>query len=245
MPGAVTELLRSHRPLIHEGGRTCAGLSWTALEWLEANVEPEMHTLETGAGLSTIVFAASRAKHVAVTPEADEESAVRAACRDLGVGQGRVEFVLGSSVDVLPELPETALDLVLIDGAHGFPYAILDWWQAGRRLRLGGLMLLDDAYLPPVLAVLDGLRGVGSWRVEGAISDRTVLLRKLGDELPPDVWPRGRFGGRQSFRYLPLRRRVVASTRHRLLSTTFGEVVLSIRHTRRMRRSERMGSSDG
>ena len=241
MPGAVTQLLRERRPLIHEGGRTCAGLSWTALEWLEEHVEPEMATLETGAGLSTIVFAASGARHVAVTPEADEEIAVRAACRDLGVEANSVEFVLGSSVDVLSDLPTDDLDVVLVDGAHGFPYAILDWWQAGRRLREGGLMLLDDAYLPPVLAILDGLRGVNSWRVEGPISDRTVLLRKLSDELPPSVWPSGRFGGYQSFRYLPLRRRLVASTRHRMLSTRLGELAVELQRTRRIQSHARLG----
>jgi Methyltransferase domain len=202
-----------------------------------------MQTLETGAGLSTIVFAAAGSRHVAVTPEADEQEAVRCACRELGVDASRVEFVLGSSVDVLPMLPRDELDVALIDGAHGFPYAILDWWEISRRLRTEGLILLDDAYLPPVLAILDGLRGVSSWRVEGPISDRTVLLRKLSDEATPDVWPAGRFGGNQSFRYLPLRRRLVASTRHRLLSTRLGDLAVGARRARRSRRSASEGAS--
>jgi hypothetical protein len=234
--GSVTHTLRSRLPLIHEGGRTCAGLSWEALEWLEDQVEPGMQTVETGAGLSTIVFAASGAHHIAVTPEAAEEAAVRAACRELGIAEDGLEFVLGPSERVLPELPERELDLALIDGAHGFPYAILDWWQLGRRLRLGGRMVIDDAYLPPVLAILDGLRGVAAWRVEGAISDRTVVVRKLTDELPPGVWPGGPFGGHQSFRYLPLRRRLVAAARHRALSTPLGKRAVGARRALRSRR---------
>ncbi len=194
-------------------------------------------------GLSTIVFAASGARHLAVTPEADEEAAVRRACRDLGIDANRVEFVIGSSEDVLSGLPQSDLDIVLVDGAHGFPYAILDWWHAGQRLRVGGLMLLDDAYLPPVLAILDGLRGVASWQIEGPISERTVLLRKLGHEPPPGVWPSGRFGGHESFRYLPLRRRLVASTRHRVLSTRVGELAVDLRRARRAQPHDRMGSS--
>jgi Methyltransferase domain len=235
MSDAVTEVLRTRRPLIHEGGRTCAGLSWPALEWLEANVEREMCTLETGAGLSTIVFAAAGAKHVAVTPEPGEELAVREACGELHIDESRVKFALGSSLDVLPTLLHRDLDVVLVDGAHGFPYAILDWWEAGRRLQRGGLMLLDDAYIPPVLAILDGLRGVRSWRIERTIGDRTVLLRKLGDEPPPDVWPSGRFGGRQSFRYLPPRRRLVASARHRFLTTRLGGLAVDLKQARRAR----------
>ena len=233
MRRSITQLLRSERPLIHEHGRTCAGLSWEALAWLEQHLEPEMRTLETGAGLSTIVFAAAGSMHIAVTPEADEETAVRTACGSLQVDDARVRFLLGPSEDVLPGLTERDLDLVLVDGAHGFPYAILDWFQLGRRLRVGGAMVLDDAYLPPVLAILDGLRGVPSWRIEGPISDRAVLVRKLGGDLPPDVWPGGRFGGRESFRYLPLRRRLTAAPRHRLLSTGLGELAVKARRRRR------------
>ena len=235
MMGTVTQALRAQRPLIHEDGRTCAGLSWEALEWLEFNVRPGMRTLETGAGLSTIVFAASGATHIVVTPEAAEEAPVREACRSLGVGVDGLRFVIGPSEEMLPELPERELDVVLIDGAHGFPYAILDWWHLGRRLRLGGGMLLDDAYLPPVLAILDGLRGVPAWRVEGPISDRTVLVRKLTDGLPPAVWPGGPFGGRESFRYLPLSRRLVASTRERALSTRLGKLAIAARRNARGR----------
>jgi hypothetical protein len=198
-----------------------------------------MVTLETGAGLSTIVFAACGAAHVAVTPEAAEETAVRAACKELGISTEGLEFVIGPSQEVLPALPERGLDLALIDGAHGFPYAILDWWQVGQRLRLGGRIVLDDAYLPPVLAILDGLRGVPSWRIEGPISDRTVVIRKLSDELPPGVWPGGPFGGHQSFRYLPVRRRYVAAARQRVLATPLGEVAVRARRALRSRRSAR------
>jgi 8-oxo-dGTP pyrophosphatase MutT (NUDIX family) len=237
MTTPVTHSLRMRRPLIHEGGQTCAGLAWTALGWLEDHVEPGMETLETGAGLSTIVFAASGATHIVVTPEAAEEAAVRAACEEFGISAERVEFVIGPSEEVLPVLPKRELDLALIDGAHGFPYAILDWWQVGRRLRLGGRIVLDDAYLPPVLAILDGLRGVPSWRVEGPISDRTVVIQKLSDELPPGVWPGGPFGGRQSFRYLPARRRYVAAARQRVLQTPLGEVAVGARRALRSRLS--------
>jgi hypothetical protein len=235
MSTSLTQRLRADMPLVHEDGRTCAGLSWSALEWLESHVLSGMRTLETGAGLSTIVFAASGADHVVVTPEAAEEQALRAACEKLAVSVERVNFVIGRSEDVLPQLDTAPLDLALVDGAHGFPYAIVDWWELSRRLRVGGSMLLDDAYLPPVLAILDGLRGVPSWRIEGPISDRTVLVRKVAEGLPSGVWPGGPFGGRMSFRYLPPRRRLVAAVRHRLFATGVGRRLVSVRQARRSR----------
>jgi hypothetical protein len=208
--------------MIHEDRRTSAGLSWEALHWLESTVSAGMRTLETGAGLSTVIFAARGASHTVVTPVADEEAAIRALCASVQIDDSNVDFVIGRSEDVLPTLGDSPLDLVLVDGAHGFPYAILDWWHLSGRLEIGGVMLLDDAYIPPVLAILDGLRDVAAWRTEGSISDRTVALRKLSNDRPPAVWPSGRFGGHESFRYLPPRRRASAALRHRALATALG-----------------------
>lgn len=71
-----------------------------------------------------------------------------------------MRFAVGLSQDVLPELTPNPLDLVLVDGAHGFPLPILDWFFAGGRLGRGGVLVLDDVHLPhvavPLLAVLAG-----------------------------------------------------------------------------------------
>ena len=233
MAGSICEALRSLRPLVHEGGSTSAGLSWEALQWLEDHVEPGMRTIETGAGLSTIVFASCGAGHIAITPVAEEELAVRAICASMAVDASSVRFIIRPSEVVLPSLPASPLDLVLVDGAHGFPYAILDWWYLAGRLRIGGTMLLDDAYVPPVLAILDGLRKVPSWRIGPPIGDRTVPIQKVGDELPSGVWPGGSFGGRQSFRYLPLRRRLRAAFKHRVFATAVGRRAVALRHESR------------
>src|SRR5918992_6172094 len=111
LPGSVTAALRAAPPGLHGAGDEYWGLAWPALEWLERNVEPGMATLETGAGSSTIVFAARGARHDAVTPEPVEEERIRAACRRLGVDDSGVHFLLGSSHEVLPAWDARALDL--------------------------------------------------------------------------------------------------------------------------------------
>ena len=55
----LTDRLRAAPPGIHGAGDEYWGLAWPALEWLEAELRPEMATLETGSGASTIVFAAA------------------------------------------------------------------------------------------------------------------------------------------------------------------------------------------
>jgi hypothetical protein len=219
---SLTAELRAAPPGLHGAGDEYWGLAWPALEWLEREVRPGLATFETGAGSSTIVFAAGGAEHEAVTPEAAEEERIRASCKELGVDGAKLRFLLGSSHEVLPAWKARELDLVLIDGAHGFPYPILDWWYLAPHLRVGGRMLVDDAYMPAVGALVDALRASPAWQLEQAVGHRTVVVRKLADELPDFDWRGERIGGRMSFRYLPPLRRAAASVQHRLFTTELG-----------------------
>jgi precorrin-6B methylase 2 len=221
VPGSLTESLRKTPPSLH-GRDEFWGLAWEALEWLERNVQPGMTTLETGAGASTLVFAAAGATHQAVTPDEDEERRIRDACAARGIDDSRVEFHIGRSQDILPSLETQPLDLVLVDGAHGFPYPILDWWYLAPRLKVGGRMLLDDAYLSPVATLIDYVRASDSWTLEAPISFRTAHIRKVKDEDPPGEADALAAHGRMRFSYLPPGRRLVASARMRVFSTRAG-----------------------
>ena len=218
---SLTDELRAAPPGLH-GQAEFWGLAWEALAFIERTVQPGMATLETGAGASTIVFAARGADHEAVTPSADEANRITAECERRGIATDKLRFRIGSSASVLRTWEPRQLDLVLVDGAHAFPYPTLDWWYLAPHLRIGGLMLLDDAYMPPVAAVVDYLRGSPAWRLEQPVSFRTAAARKLADEVPPGEWKGERSGGRMSFRYLPPQRRVSASARQRFFSTRPG-----------------------
>ena len=62
MAAPITDSLRSAPPGLHGAGEYW-GLAWSALAWLEENVQPGWATLETGAGASTVVIAAAGAEH--------------------------------------------------------------------------------------------------------------------------------------------------------------------------------------
>src|ERR671936_1650101 len=203
----LTDDLRTSPPGLHGAGDEYWGLAWAALQWLEENVEPGMATLETGSGSSTLVFAARGAEHEAGTPDAAEETRIRTECERRGISSERVRFLIGASHEVLARWEPRPLDLVLVDGAHGFPYPVLDWWYVAPHVRVGGLVLLDDAYMPPVRVVVDALRDMPGWEVAAAIGQRTVAVRKVAEGLPPFDWHGEPIGGRMSFRYLPPARR--------------------------------------
>jgi Methyltransferase domain len=229
---SLTEQLRARPPGLHGAGDEYWGLSWPALEWLEQNVAPGMSTMEIGAGSSTLVFAARGADHEAVTPDAEEVKRIRNECERRAISLERVRFQIGPSHEVLARWTPRELDLVLIDGAHGFPYPILDWWFVAPHVRVGGLVLVDDAYMPPVAALVDGLRAQHAWEIATTIGYRTVVARKLGDELPAFDWGRERLGGRLSFRYLPPAPRALAAARHRIFSTPLGFRLVSLARRR-------------
>ncbi len=226
----LTDALRVAPPDVHGDGE-CWGLAWAALEWLELNVQPGWATLETGSGASTVVLAAAGATHEAVTPDPGEEDRVRQRCATLGIDARNVTFHIGPSHEVLPRWSPRPLDLVLVDGAHGFPYPVLDWWHVASHVRLGGTVLLDDAYLPAVAAIVDFARSSDAWRVDDAVSFRTARLTKLSDDPPAFLAGADAARGRMRFAYLPPHRRVVASGRQRLFSTRAG--LWAVRRLRR------------
>jgi hypothetical protein len=226
MTRSITDELRRLPPGLHGEGNEFWGLAWPALEWLEREVRGGMRTAETGAGSSTLVFAAAGADHVAVTPDASEEERIRAQADRMGIDHSGVRFEIGPSHEVLPTLRAGPLDLVLIDGAHGFPYPVLDWWYLAPLVAVGGRVLVDDAYMPPVRALVDGLRAHEGWELAGSVGYRTAIARKTSDALPHWDWGGGRVGGRMSFGYLPPGERAVASARHRVFSTRLGLALL-------------------
>jgi predicted O-methyltransferase YrrM len=115
------------------------------------NAGPGAHTLETGSGLSTILLAALGARHICVTPARIEVDRVLAYCHEHSIDTASLTFEIGCSDDVLPRLSgEEQLDLVFIDGNHGYPTPVIDWYYAGSRLRPGGLLVIDDVALPAV-----------------------------------------------------------------------------------------------
>jgi hypothetical protein len=232
VPRSLTDTLHAQPPGLHGEGDEFWGLAWPALRWLEREVTPGLATLETGAGSSTLAFAAGGARHIAVTPDPDEERRIRAQADALGSDHSRVTFCTGPSHELLPRLEEEPLDLVLIDGAHGFPYPILDWWYLAPRLRVGGRMLLDDAYMPPVRVVVDALRRQPGWELAETVGYRTVVVRKTEDRLPAWDWEGESLGGRPSFGYLAPRERAVAAVRPRVFSTRAGLAAVALARRR-------------
>ena len=82
-------------------------------------------------------------------------------------------------------------------------------------------MLLDDAYLPGVAAIVDYVKGSDAWALEPPISFRTACIRKLQKTSHRGMQTRRR-PRQDGFSYLPPGRRVVAPLGHAVFSTRAG-----------------------
>jgi hypothetical protein len=216
VPQTVVDTIRARPPLVHRGGDSYWGLAWPALAWLEQNVQPGMTTLETGSGASTIVFASRGARHTAISPDPGEHEGIKRYCEEQGIPSDQLTFFAGSSHEVLrDEWTPEPLDVVLVDGSHAFPYPVLDWWFTERHVKVGGRVLLDDAYLTSVNVVARYLRHSPSWELESVAGQRTPVFRKLDDEPATFEW--GILERHPSHDYLAPPQRLAAWARYRLI----------------------------
>jgi hypothetical protein len=164
------------------------GLGDEPLRWLAANVRAGQRTLETGSGMSTIVFALSGAEHTVVVPNQGEEDRLREYCAGKGIDMNRVTFVIEPSERVLPGMETGPLDVVLIDGSHSFPHVFIDWYYTAAALREGGFVIVDDTQVWTGGVLREFLKSEPGWDLDAFWSERTALFRKTAAADPDRLW---------------------------------------------------------
>jgi hypothetical protein len=178
------ETLLLHPPLLH-ASRIGAPVSWRAsdrlLRYLDTTLKKGDVTLETGAGVSTLVFAMKRCNHTVVVPDQAQVDRIVGWCEANRVSPDCLTFQVSPSEVILPSLVPEPLDLVLIDGAHGFPMPLLDWFYAGRRVRTGGVLVVDDVRMWSVRILYEFLSKEPQWRIESKTTFDFFVARRVGE----------------------------------------------------------------
>lgn len=204
---AIVDRLLAEPPVVHivDTPTGKAPGVWSTDEscyrFLARVAQPGMRTLETGSGISTALFAALGTHHRCVTPAQEEADHLRDYFGAQGISGERVHFDVAPSHVALPRLDD-AFDVVFIDGAHGFPAPIIDWFYAGSLLRRDGVMVIDDIPLPGVRVLLgflerdprwEQLEHTGKWAAYRRHSDGSLLegqwdqLFYTGGGSPPSI----------------------------------------------------------
>jgi predicted O-methyltransferase YrrM len=182
-----------------EGGCVVWGLTEAALKFIYENINDQCVTLETGCGLSTVVFALKGSRHTVIAPAPSEFEITKSYCRDHGIPTSQIDFITAASQTVLPALESDPLDLVLIDGGHGFPTPYVDWFYTAGKLKKGGFLIVDDVWLWSCQILRDFLIEQPHWEFVVEFEERTTVFRKIEDGSEWLEWtqqPRVARGGR-------------------------------------------------
>ena len=176
-----TQLL-NNPPLLHaeaSGKLTSWTLSNEVLHYIFHNIDRDSTTLETGAGVSTILFALKSSHHTCINPSQKQVDRIREYCHSNNISLDRVDFQVDVSEKVLPSLDVNPLDLILIDGSHAFPMPFIDWYYTYRQLKLGGRMIVDDTQLWTGFVLKQFLKLEPEWEFKRNSPPRSAIFTKV------------------------------------------------------------------
>lgn len=177
-------------PKIHEykGQLMVWSLLRSVLDFIDAHVNERSKTLETGSGLSTILFALKGGSHLCITPSQLEVDRIRDYCKQHEVSLQHVNFRVDLSENVLPELGAEDLDLALIDGGHGFPTPFMDWYFISSKLKTGGILIVDDIGIWTGRILKEFLLSEPEWKLIEPFADKTAIFVKEQNYRPSKEW---------------------------------------------------------
>lgn len=109
---------------------------------------PVAHSMETGAGRSTVLISNISEDHYVFTIDNDS---LQAALDSPLTRRDRVHVVAGPTQRTMPAHHfEHQLDLALLDGPHGYPFPDLEYYYVYPHLAPGALLVIDDIHIPTI-----------------------------------------------------------------------------------------------
>jgi hypothetical protein len=123
----------------------------------------------------------SGARHTVISPAEHELEEIRKYCSEKGISIDKVNFIVGMSQHVLPNIELPELDLLLIDGLHGFPAPYIDWFYTAAKIKIGGFLVVDDVWLWSCQILSDFLQAQPEWKLVGDFPPRTTIFKKLAE----------------------------------------------------------------
>ena len=142
-------------------------------------------SLEIGLayGVSTLFICDSLARipgarHIVVDPAQFDDAYWKGAgihnLKAAGYGE-MIEFYDLPSHIILPKLESEGrqIEFAFIDGAHQFDYALVDFFCVDRLLKVGGVVALDDLWMPSVQRLCRYIVTNRSYKVYGCFPERS------------------------------------------------------------------------
>ena len=112
-----------------------------------------VQSVETGCGASTILFSKYCERHTVYTydDKAEENSSVNFVLESPEFRADKVKWIFGPTQRTIFSDPlDHDVDMMLIDGPHGYPFPELEYFAFYKRLKPGGILIVDDIHIPTI-----------------------------------------------------------------------------------------------
>ena len=147
------------------------------------------NTAETGSGKTTMLFSHLSKKHTVFA--LDNWNSMSAVKNSILFKSENVTFIEGPTQITLPQFSFTEkLDIVLLDGPHGYPFPDLEYFYFYPHIRTGGLLLIDDILIPTLKRMFQILKADDMWELLEVIENFAIFKRTAASLIDPtsDSW---------------------------------------------------------
>lgn len=152
------------------------------------------HSMETGSGVSTIVFSHLSADHKVFAVEHGNGSISNVRNSSL-FNASSVEFIEGPTQLTLPKFTfQNKLQLALIDGPHGYPFPDMEYYYIYPQLETGALLLLDDTQIPNIRNMYEFIKADDMFDLVDEFGNTAFFRRTDAETFPPTIdgwWMQG------------------------------------------------------
>ena len=161
------------------------------------------NSVETGSGASTLLFSHVSEHHTVFALD-DGSGSVTNVRRSPLLRQHVVTFVEGPTQVTLPQHRFTEkLQVVLIDGPHGYPFPDLEYYYLYPHLETGALLILDDIHIPTVHNLFQFLRRDAMFVLDEVVRTTAFFTRTSAPTFDQfgDGWWQQKYNARPLLRY--------------------------------------------
>ncbi|HEX4039812.1 MAG TPA: class I SAM-dependent methyltransferase [Acidobacteriaceae bacterium] len=190
-------------PTWHANG----SLNPEVVDYLFHSAEGALCTAETGCGRSTLALSCASRRHLVFAcdvpsgenPETHSLNQVRTSPL---LKVGVCEFVIGPTQQTLPAYHfNQEIDLVFLDGPHGYPFPELEYFYFYPHIRAGGFLVIDDIQIPTLAHMVDVLKDDSMFHLEKVVRSTAFFRRTNAPTFPPfgDAWWSQGYNSRRGF----------------------------------------------
>ncbi len=145
------------------------------------------YSMETGSGVSTIVFSHISKDHKVFAVDYGNGSITNVKKSPL-FNSETVEFIEGPTQITLPNFKfKKKLQVALIDGPHGYPFPDMEYYYIYPNLDVNALLIVDDIQIPTIHNMFQFIKADEMFDLLEVVGNTAFFRRTDSETFPPTI----------------------------------------------------------